>query len=364
MIRVLHILPTLNVCGGIENFAMNYYRFIDRSRIQFDFLVHELGEENFRSEAEGLGAHVYLLPGFSMGRLPSICRLLQKFYAEHREYRIIHCHMANAAAFHFFYAGRGAVRVLHSHQPVSSDEYLHVLRNYCLLCMANRMADARCASSEIAGRRLFGGRRFRLIKNAVDAALLKTSLQYRDEMRKKTGLTDRFVLGHVGRFAPVKNHEFLLEILLNMIHVRPDVMLCLIGEGKYGKEILRKIVEKNLENHVRIISPTGDIYRYYGVFDVFLLPSLFEGLGMAAVEAQYAGIRVIAAAGRVPPEAKISNYLEFVPLEAGAAGWINKILELQACREERCVFHDDYDIRTQAANLARYYEELSDGHGA
>lgn len=363
MIRVLHILPTFNVCGGIENFVMNYYRFINRSQIQFDFLVHELGRENFQREAEGLGAHVYLLPRFSLVRLLPICRLLQGFYMEHREYQIIHCHMANAAAFHFFFAGKGAVRILHSHQPVSSDQYLHVLRNYCLLRMGNAMANERCASSEISGRHLFCGRQFNLIKNAVDAELLKTSWQYRDEVRKMTGLTGKFVLGHVGRFAPVKNHEFLLDILLNIIHIRPNVMLCLIGEGECRKDIMKKIAERNLENYVRIISATRNIYRYYGAFDVFLLPSLFEGLGMAAVEAQYAGIRAIAAAGRVPPEARISNYLEFMPLEAGAAGWIDKILQLQASREEQRIFHDDYDIRTQAAGLERYYKELSNGNG-
>lgn len=360
MIRVLHILPTLNVCGGIENFVMNYYRHIDREKVQFDFLIHELNDTNFKKEVESLGGRVYLLPKFTLKNIVFILNQLKIFYTEHVEYRVIHCHMANAAPFHFYYAQQNMlkVKILHSHQPSGADKFTHRIRNYLLLKVANVMADIRWAGSMESGKFLFGNKPFIVIKNAINTDLFRHSCTFRKTIREKLGIESKFVIGHIGRFVPVKNHKFLLDILENIRAIKPDAILCLIGEGETKDIILKEINNKGLSQNVIFINTCKNIYEYYAAFDVFLLPSLFEGFGLVAVEAQYAGVHVIASKNRVPYESKISNYLEFMPLEAGVNKWVEKIIEISESSETIVFANDDYDIKKQAQKLAKHYLEL------
>ncbi|MDO4922072.1 MAG: glycosyltransferase [Phascolarctobacterium sp.] len=358
MIRVLHILQTLNVCGGIENFVMNYYRHIDKKKIQFDFLIHELSDDNFVDEVESLGGRVYLMPKFTISNLSKIMNKLQSFYNEHKEYDIIHCHMANAAPFHFYFARNGEIRILHSHQPSGADRLIHRIRNYFLLKMANAMTNVRFAGSQDSGFFLFGSYPFTIIKNAVEADIFKNSVVFRDSTRRRLGLNDRFVLGHVGRFAPVKNHVFLLDIIQKLIILRPKAVLCLVGEGEKKKAIINEIAKRGLQDNVIMLDTCKNVEELYSSFDVFLLPSFYEGFGLVAVEAQYAGIHVIASKNRVPVESKISNYLEFLPLENGADAWVQKIIEICENKESIVFEREDYDIRIQAKSLENMYLEL------
>ncbi|WP_299448224.1 glycosyltransferase [uncultured Phascolarctobacterium sp.] len=365
MIRVLHILPTLNICGGIENFVMNYYRHIDREKIQFDFLIHELSDDNFKEEVESLGGKVYLFPKFTLLNISNILQQLKLFYAEHNEYQIIHCHMANAAPFHFYYAKKGSVKVkiLHSHQPSGADKLTHRIRNYCLLKLANARADIRLAGSVDSGNFLFGKRHFTVIKNAINADVFKSSWKYRESTRKKLNLEGKLVLGHIGRFAPVKNHKFLLDIIQSLISIRPDSVLCLVGEGETKPYVMKKILDRGLQKNVVIVDTCRNVYELYSAFDVFLLPSFYEGFGLVAVEAQYAGIHVIASKNRVPVESKISNYLDFLPLEDGVDRWVQKIIEISDDKKSIIISNDDYDIKNQTVILENMYLELYAKYG-
>jgi glycosyltransferase involved in cell wall biosynthesis len=365
MIRVLQILSSLNVCGGVENFIMNYYRHIDKSRVQFDFLVHELQGDNFKKEAEGLGGRVYLLPKFTLKNLAGLLKQLESFYAFHKEYSIIHCHMANAAPFHFHYANKqqARIKILHSHQPSSADRFTHRMRNYLLLKAANSMADIRMAGSEDSGNFLFQGKKFLIIKNAVEANLFKNSFKHREAVRKRLNIEGKFVIGHVGRFVPVKNHRFLLEIIENIRKIRSDAVMVFIGEGETKAAVVKEIQKKGLEKNVIILDACRNIHEYYAAFDIFLLPSFFEGFGLVTVEAQYAGVPVIASESRVPAESKISSYMEFMPLEKGANEWVKKILSMDISQRPIKFFNDDYDICNQAKKLEKYYWELSAKNG-
>lgn len=358
MVRVLHILQTLNVCGGIENFVMNYYRHVDRENIQFDFLIHELSDDNFVDEVKELGGRVYLMPKFTISNLSKIINKLQSFYSVHQEYDIIHCHMANAAPFHFYFARNGEVRVLHSHQPSGADKLTHRIRNYLLLRMANAMTDVRFAGSQDSGVFLFGGHPFTVIKNAVEADIFKRSGVFRSTARSRLGFDGKFVVGHVGRFAPVKNHEFLLDVIQKLKILMPNAILCLVGEGEKKEPIVNEIINRGLQNNVVLLDTSRDVAELYSSFDVFLLPSFYEGFGLVAVEAQYAGIHVIASKNRVPVESKISNYLEFLPLENGADAWVQKIIEISKNNEPIVFEREDYDIKIQAKGLENIYLEL------
>lgn len=358
MVRILHILQTLNVCGGIENFVMNYYRHIDRENVQFDFLIHELSDDNFVDEVKELGGRVYLMPKFIIRNLYIIISKLHAFYNEYKEYNIIHCHMANAAPFHFYFARNEETRILHSHQPSGADKLTHRIRNYLLLKMANAMTDVRFASFQDSGVFLFGRQPFTIIKNAVEADVFKNSVSLRDSTRSRLGFNGRFVVGHVGRFAPVKNHEFLLDIIQKLITLNTNAILCLVGEGEKKNAIVNEILNRGLQANVVILDTCKNMEELYSSFDVFLLPSFYEGFGLVAVEAQYAGIHVIASENRVPVESKISNYLEFLPLENGTGAWVQKILEISENHEPIVFEREDYDIKFHAKTLENIYLEL------
>lgn len=353
-------MPTLNICGGIENFVMNYYRHIDRDKIQFDFLVHEIKEKNFLEEVESLGGTVYLFPKFTIANLSKILNALYKFYILHDEYKILHCHMANAALFHFFYSEyvSNKTKILHSHQPLGSDKFINNIRNSLLLSIGNRMCDVRFAGSIDSGRFLFKDKHFTIIKNAVDADYYQNSRKKRTIVRRRLNLEEKFVVGHIGRFAPVKNHLFILDIIQMLKRVKPNVLLILVGEGETKNCIKQKVIEKNLQNNVIFVNTCQNVGEYYAAFDLFLLPSLFEGFGLVAIEAQYVGVPVLASLNRVPEESRISNYIEYIPLEAGTEKWVERILEISNKQDPIIYTCNDYDIKHQAVNLENIYMEL------
>ena len=361
MVKVLQVLTTLNVCGGIENFVMNYYRAIDRSKVQFDFLIHKLNlhGDNFKAEAEALGAAVYQTPPFTVRNLPSVFQTLDSFYRQNSDYDIVHCHIANGAAFHFFYAPKTAVKILHSHQPAAADKRFNAARDFLLLKAADKMADVRWAGSLASGEFLFSRRPFAVINDAIDAPKFQGAKKYGAEIRRELNADGRYIIGHIGRLAPVKNHKFLLAIVDKLRRTIPNVLLCLIGEGELRDNLLSEINTRGLAENVRLLAPCRDVYKYYGAFDIFLLPSLFEGFGLVAVEAQYAGVPVLASQDRVPPEAKISELLEYLPLERGADAWAEKISAMRNKRIDSTVYSDKYDIRVQGKALEQRYLELS-----
>ena len=365
MVKVLHIVQTLNACGGIENLIMNYYRHIDKNKIQFDFLIHELNKENFKEEVESLGGTVYLLPPFTIWNLKYILYYLSKFYLLHKEYDVIHCHMANAAPFHFYFVKKNnnAIRVLHSHQPAGADKITHRIRNTVLLKMADAMADIRLASSSESGRFLFGKKKFTVVKNAVDKDSLHDVYIYRHEFRRQYNIENKMVIGHIGRFAPVKNHKFLLEILKRLCAIKNNAVLCLVGEGERKKDIIDRVKDSGLEDRVIFIDSSKNIEKYYSMFDIFLLPSLFEGFGLVAVEAQYAGVPVVVSENRVPKEVAISNYIHYLPLEYGSEYWARKILEICSYKCSLAIYNDDYDIKKQAKVLENIYLEMAGEYG-
>ncbi len=360
MIRVLHILPTLNVCGGIENFVMNYYRAINKDEFQFDFIVHELGHENFKKEIENLGGKVFLFPQFSFSNFKEILKAIKKFSLYDCNYDIVHCHMINAAVFYFFYLCRytKTIKVFHSHQTVSSDRFFNRIRNYLLVKGGKALADEYWAVSNDAGKFLFGSNTFRIVGNAINVNKFQKSKLYRKKIQADYGLENKFIIGHVGRFAPIKNHKFLLQVMKYIVKDNNDVVLCLVGAGELKSDIQKAIHAMNLNNNVYLLPICKDVYKYYGVFDVLLLPSLYEGFGLVTIEAQYAGVHVIASKGRVPAETQISNYIEFLPLEAGEKVWKEHIMRYLHNNEDLTLFNNQYDIAYGVKHLEQSYNEI------
>lgn len=365
-IRILHVLPGLTYCGGIEAYLLNYYRHIDRSKIQFDFITHSRVEHEIKSEIESLGGRVFDWETFRISRFFAIKKQISTFFEEHKnEYSILHCHMANAAFLYFPLAKKAGIkhRILHSHNNRAAATFSHAIRNYPLLYIGNREATERIACTEDAGKFLFGRYPFTVIKNSIDVNKFIYSLSMRTSMREQLHLEKNFIIGHVGRLDPPKNQSFLIKIFNAFYQKHPEARLLMIGEGKDETALKQLVQDLQLQHVVKFLGAKKNIEDYYQAFDAFVFPSFYEGLGIVLVEAQCSGLPVFASADVIPSDARVSNLLTFIPLNNNEDCWEAAIEE---CVENRCVRKSPveeirkagYDIRKEAKVLEHYYLSL------
>lgn len=367
-IRILHVLPGLTYCGGMESYLLNYYRHIDRSRIQFDFITHSKVEPGIRQEIESMGGRVFDWEPFRVSRFFSIRNRVKQFFQEHNgEYNILHCHMANAGFLYFPLAKEAGIKhcILHSHNNRAAAKLSHAIRNYPLLFLANREATNRIACTEAAGKFLFGNKAFTVIKNAIDMDRFAFSKDIRGEIRHSLNMEKNFIFGHVGRLDPQKNQKFAIKVFAELYKKNPEARLLFIGEGKDGWGLKKLVKELGLQDAIMFLGAKKNIEKYYQAFDAFIFPSLYEGLGIVLVEAQCSGLPVFASADGIPKDAKVSKLLTFIPLEKGEQYWA-KIIQNQLGNMhsyERVSPLDDirkagYDIFQETKKMEEYYLAL------
>lgn len=366
MVRVLHFVHALTRSGGLSNFIMNYYRQIDRSKIQFDFVYFREVESDFKDEIASLGGRCFKFtePSFNL----SYKRECEEFFEAHKgEYSAIHCHALFAAAFYGVIAKKYGISnvIVHSHSNSYGNGFLRKARNFYLIKRACSIATQRLACSEDAARFMFGSRalkkgKVQVISNAIDCKKYFFDESIRAEVKKELGLTDEFVVGHVGGFAPWKNHLFLIDVFNEIHKKRPDSVLLLIGadgvaSGSTKKDIIRKVNELGFEDKVMFLGVRNDINRLMMAMDYFVLPSTIEGFGLVLVEAQASGLAALASAN-VPTEAKCTDLVSYLPLEDGAEKWAREILkEKDNNRKIDSTMLDKYDIEKQKKVLEGIY---------
>lgn len=313
MIHVLQIVPELNPSGGIENVIMNYYRAIDRTRFQFDFVTHSIVDDVYAKEAKSLGARICLMPKFTPQAFP---RIEAKFAAVLRSqrYDVVHCNMANAAFLYLRMAKKAGIgeRILHSHQDHYADVWSHAVRNMLLVVMGKRYANIRLACSKVAGDFLFGSQPYTVLPNAIDLDKYKFSEAARRAKRTELGLTgDQLVLGNVGRLTPQKNQQFLISLMPQILQRVPNAVLLIVGTGDLLDQLQQQADSLGVAGHIRFLGIRTDLNELYSAMDCFLLPSIYEGLGETLVEAQINGLPCIVSTG-VPQESRIIDSCWFV----------------------------------------------------
>lgn len=360
MIRVLNIVPALNYCGGIENYAMNYYRYIDRDKIQFDFITHTDLECSFESEIENLGGNVFKFPKFSLRNLKMLYFMIDNFFSEHNEYKIIHCHMANAAFLYFYIAKKHNihVRIIHSHNTKYADKLSHAIRNVFLDKIGIYFANYRMACTKEAGDFLFGHSEYSVIRNAIEVDKYEYDSTIRAAMRKKYGLTDNFIIGHVGRFVPQKNHRFMIRLIRELIKLNNKYMICFVGEGELYNTIIKE--SEDIKDNIIYAGTQYNVHDYYNMFDAFMLPSIYEGLGIVNIEAQCSGLPLVVSEA-VPRDICVTDNVSFLPLSVDK--WVNKIIDIKENyhREtDNKVRNSRYDIKSEVKKLENVYRECVD----
>lgn len=361
MIRVLQCVNDMNR-AGLETMLMNYYRNIDRTKIQFDFLTHRPTKGDYDDEIISLGGRVYYAPRLYPQNYPAYFKYMAVFFNEHPEYTIVHSHI-DAMSYLPLLAAKKAgipVRIAHSHNTSIDRDFKYLLKQLFRFRVRGA-ANFFCACGQEAGHFLFGNRDFRVIPNAISIDRFLFDSETRCRMRWELGLSENnVVLGHVGRLSYQKNHEFLIRIF-DQIHKRnPEAILLLIGVGEKEQQIRRQVRELHLQNVVRFLGKRSDVDALYQAMDVFVLPSRFEGIPVVGVEAQFADLPCVFS-DRVPREVEFNDNCKFLPLDLPESMWADEIFAVAKAdrvRKKQQLENSSYDIREARQILEAYYSEL------
>lgn len=351
--------------GGVEAVVLNYYKFIDKHKVQFDFICDSDSTDIPYEEIESLGGKVILIPPY------------QKIFAYQKElkrvlkegnYQIVHSHINTLSVFPLRAAKKVGVpiRIAHSHSTSNKKEWKKNLIKNILRPFSKVYATHYFACTEHAGRWLFGNKAFDegkvlVVNNGIDIDKYVFNEKTRKEKRKEIGLKDtNIVIGHIGRFMTQKNHEFLIDIFEKLYKHNKEYRLILVGQGPLQDAIEEKVNKLGLSKVVYFLGQKTDANKYYQAMDLFLFPSLYEGLGMVVVEAQVSGLPCVVST-EVPQIAKVSEKIKFIDLNSSIDEWTNAVekitskdrsISLEKVRE--CGF----DIKEEAKKLENKYLEI------
>lgn len=358
-IRVLHILQRMEA-GGTQALLMNIYRKIDRTKVQFDFLVVYKEKQFYDDEIEKMGGHVYKLSFREDLNLPKFQKDLAGFFAQHHEYKIVHCHAYTIGYFCLKAAKKAGipVRIAHSHSNAAVHDVKLPLKLIMQKLFTIYSTDL-FACSEEAGKFAFKGKKFGIVQNAIDSQEFIADANIREKIRKALRVESKFVVGHVGRMQPEKNHDFLIDVFAEIKKKKSDAELILVGTGPLEEKVKSKVAEKGLSDCVHFLGNRKDMNRIYQAMDVFVFPSLFEGLGIVAIEAQAAGVPIVCSEG-LPPETDITPIYRKLLLSDGAEKWANAALEMAQnpsahTNMQKYVIDAGFDMDATAKYMESYY---------
>lgn len=365
-IRILQVIGSMNR-GGAEAMLMNYYRSIDRTRVQFDFVENCLERAAYDEEIENLGGRIYNCPHFNGKNYIQYRNWWRSFFREAGgEYPIVHGHIGSCATIYLKEAKKaGAFTIAHSHcsgTDHSLEAFLYKIMSY----NTRNVADYFFACSAAAGRDRYGkkvinGPCYQIMHNAIDTLEYAKDASVRESMRKEFGIQNEILVGHVGRITKQKNHRFLIEIFETICKKQPNnAKLLLVGGGELEQELRIFVREKRIEEHVIFAGIRSDVNRIMQAMDVFVFPSIFEGLPVTLVEAQTAGLPCVIS-DRIPQDCiLIEELVDVMPLTASPEKWADRILERakQPHRDTQAqIAAKGFDIGENAKWLEAFYLE-------
>lgn len=366
MTRILNVVSSMNR-GGAETLIMNIYRNIDRDKIQFDFVVHKTEKGDFDDEILELGGRIYSLPLLKETTLRDYYFRWKAILNKADKIKVVHIHMPQT---YFAYSNllkkKKLTTIMHSHN-ISLGKGIKGILKKILNIQLRYKSDYFFACSNEAAKYLFGKSKLNkgqvnIVKNGIDINEFAYDKNIRDKIRAENNWGEDFVIGHVGRFDKVKNHEFLIDIYSKYINLNKKSKLVLIGRGDRVKKIKDKVHKLNLQNRVEFLGVRDNVGELMQGFDAFVFPSFNEGLGIVLIEAQAAGLRCLAS-DTIPEEVEITDLIEFISLNQGAYHWAERIYLIYKDKKSR---HDrlkelvvaEYDITKTAKELELFYENL------
>ncbi len=365
-LRVAHIAGGLTT-GGVEQVIYNYCARLDPADYELVYITYDTPTPAVQARFEALGFTVYSVTKKKDNLLRS-CREVMDIFRRHR-INVVHSHMTLMSFITSFLGLRCGVpvRVAHAHLALRSTWRNRPIHFLCRTLTKMFSTDLFACGLE-AGRFLYGDRavargQVRVMHNAVDPARFAPDAKRREERRAARGIGDRLCLGHVGRFTDQKNHTFLVEIFAAFHRRRPDSVLLLIGDGPLFDDTRRKVEALGIADAVLFAGPTDRIEDDYQAMDVFVLPSLYEGLAVVLVETQLAGLPILTS-DTVTREIACSDAMRYLPLGAGADAWADAAEDLARMGRQgvpQALLEGGYDIARAAAWLDGYYRRALGG---
>lgn len=334
-IKVLQVVGQLTI-GGQEMMVMNFYRFIDRTAIEFHFLVYGDNVGELEEEAERLGGKVMHTPSFAEIGYKEFIKNIEKVIDVNGPYQAVHCHTSfNSGLILKIARNKGIpVRIAHSHTTKPGKKATVPYKLYTSFMRRRILNNAThlLACGKEAGNYLYGESRFFkkgiIIKNGINTRIFTIDNHIRENMRNKLGIEGKFVIGHVGRMSVEKNHSFLMDVFNEVYSKDKDTILLLVGTGTLLPELKKKAMELGIENNVVFAGQRTDIAEVLQAMDIFVFPSIYEGLPVSVVEAQASGLPCVVSSN-VTSEIKVTQLVEFLDLAASVKKWADVILEKQ-----------------------------------
>lgn len=357
--------------GGIEAVVISEYLAMDKSKIQFDFICDEDSTNIPYDLIEKNGGRVIIIPPYQ--KAFKYHKELKKVLKENN-YKIVHSHISTMSVFSLFAAKCAGVpvRIAHSHSTTNKKEKKKNLMKQVLRPFSKVFATNYMCCSELAGRWLFGDKEYDkgnvyLLNNAIDLDKFKYDEKLRKKKRKEFGIKDdTLVIGHLGRFVAQKNHTFLIDIF-NEIHKKNNnSILLLAGQGPLMEDIKNKVKDLNLDDSVKFLGQRNDANELYQAFDVFLLPSLYEGLPVVGVEAQASGL-LCYLSDDMTKETKVLDITKFMSLNNTPEEWADNILDdvkkYKRIDTSKEMTAKNFNIKEEAKKLEEYYLNLYNNGG-
>lgn len=368
MVKILEVIGK-RPRGGIGAFVLNYQSHFVGQEVQLDYLIfsdEETGE--FDNKVKKLNSNVYVLPELKNSRFFAIWFKINKFFRDHgKNYDAVHLHSVNIAFMVFKAAKINGIQhlIAHSHATLYSDKFINGIRNRILCLGLKKHATHFLACSLAAGDFLYGKEnreKVLIFNNAIECEKFSFKNEVREKYRSELQIENSLVIGHVGRFNEQKNHKYLIEIFNEVVKINRNATLLLIGDGPLKKEIEEEVRRRNLTGNVKFLGQRNDVDKLLMAMDVFVLPSLYEGLPVVGVEAQATGL-VCIMSDTITKEVDLGKVF-FKSIEAKPYEWAEKICNVELVTTDQrgqysqIVASKGYEIETESKKLYNFYKTL------
>ncbi|WMJ16351.1 glycosyltransferase family 1 protein [Geobacillus proteiniphilus] len=369
--KVLHVFSATHR-GGAETMIMNLYRNIDRSNLQFDFVSHKFDKSDYDDEILELGGNIYRINSLKKSGPIKYVRDLVRVIKENGPYVAVHSHtniQGGVVAFAAWLAGV-KMRICHSHNTRWDSKnrllykiYAYLLKKMIAIFATDYLACGRDAAISMFGKRNFLSGKVKVLNNAIDIEMFNGEVGCDvNQLKKDLNVpNDVMVLGHIGRFHDQKNHKFLIGFAKYLVKQKVNFIMLLVGEGELKTEIEQTVKSENLTDYVKLLGVREDIPALMNMFDVFLLPSLYEGLPVVLIEAQATGTPCIISSS-ITDEVDLGlGLIEKVELDNSYDKWYKAIIRAMQksipsdTKIRECIRKKGYDVKENANKIMNYY---------
>lgn len=359
-IRVLHVFGTTNL-GGAESRVMDLYRAIDKSKVQFDFVVHTDKECHYDREIIEMGGRIFRVPPFRVYNILSYKSDFKRLFKQHPEFQAVHGHMTSTASIYLPIAKKfGIPTIAHARSAGVDAGFKGKLTKFLRRNLVKK-TDFCFACSKLAGEAVYGEKtvlegKVKILPNTIDAKKYEFSKEKQKECRKKLGIEGKTVIGHVGRFHPCKNHEYLLKVFAEYHSVNPNSVLMLVGQGEEMDKIKVQAKQLELQEDVLFMGNKKNVEDYYNVMDFFVFPSFYEGMPGTVIEAQASGLPCLVS-DRITQEVGITELVTFMNIDEEPSVWSEYMLEYNN-KNNRERYEDIVDAGFDVSGQAKWYEQF------